>query len=203
VPSTTWEEFLGTYRRYRELPVWEEPLAVPNNRGLLSRGVIRALRERRLQAAVQVEAAMARLREDAAWPAAPGEVTQAAVDRLLGGRRLSREARRHLWEALILDRDGYRCRHCGRSAWSVWQDEGRRRSIQLEVEPVRPSVRVGDRPSLEDTATACATCRRIKRALPRDPFLDELCSLARAVAERYAPVAPKRQGRAADRTGPA
>jgi hypothetical protein len=130
-------------------------------------------------------------------------VTQAVVDRLLGGRRLSREARRHLWEALVLDRDGYRCRHCGRSAWSVWQEEGRRRSIQLEVEPVRPSVRVGDRPGLADAATACATCRRIKRALPRDPFLDELRSLARAVTERYAPAAARGQGRAADRTGPA
>ena len=182
--SESWEELGETYRRYRELPSWSEGKEIPNNQGLLPRVVIREMRDRGVRAALDVARAIEALRRRPGLPAAPAGLQQKQLSEILRSR-LSRGALSGLWEALVFDRDGYECRYCGRSAWSVWQGEGRRRTLRLLVDHVRPRARVGERYTLENAGTACASCAAIKTLLPSDPFLDELRSLALAVTRRH------------------
>jgi hypothetical protein len=182
--SESWEELGETYRRYRELPSWSEGKEIPSNQGLLPRVVIREMRDRGVRAALDVARAIEALRRRPDFPATPADLQQKHLSEILRSR-LSRGALSGLWEALVFDRDGYECRYCGRSAWSVWQAEGRRRTLRLLVDHVRPRARVGERYTLENAGTACASCAAIKTVLPSDPFLDELRSLALAVTRRH------------------
>ena len=182
--SESWEDLARTYQRYREVPAWSGGKETPNNQGLLPRVIIREMRDRGARAAAEVARALERLRRRPGFPAAPRELEQKHMAEVVRAR-FSRVALAGLWEALIFDRDDYTCRYCGRSAWAVWQAEGRRRTLRLVVDHVRPRARLGERRSLENTATACGSCAAIKTVLPSDPFLDELRSLATAVSHRY------------------
>jgi hypothetical protein len=68
----------------------------------------------------------------------------------------------------------------------VFQAEGRRRGLILVVDHFRARATHAERRRLDNSLTACMSCRAIKGDLPRDPFLDELHSLTSAVAARLA-----------------
>jgi 5-methylcytosine-specific restriction endonuclease McrA len=186
VTSASWEDVASGYRRYRELPLWIGPKDVPNNQGLLSRELIRDMKVRGAKAAAEVEAALARLVGEAALPETPRALEQRHVDGLAAKRRLGRETFAALWEAIVFDRGGYTCAYCGRTPASVSHAEGRRRGLSLVVDHFSARSTLAERRRLDNSVTACASCRAVKADLPRDPFLDELRSLASAVAARHA-----------------
>jgi 5-methylcytosine-specific restriction endonuclease McrA len=186
VASGSWEEVARGYRRYRELPVWAGLKNSPNNRGLLSREVIRDSKARGAQAAADVEAALARLVGEAALPDTPRALEQRHVDGLAARRRLGRETLDVLWEAIVFDRGNYTCAYCGRVPASVFHAEGRRRGLVLVVDHFSARSNLAERRRLDNSVTSCVSCRAVKSDLPRDPFLDELRSLASAVAARHA-----------------
>lgn len=190
MPSASWADLGRAYRLYRELPVWSGPRQVPSNQGLLSRELIREVKARGAKAAADVDAALARLTESAVLPDTPRALEQRHVD-ALAGARVGRETLAFLWEAIVFDRDGYACRYCGRTPAGVFQAEGRRRGLALVVDHFRARATVDERRRLDNSLTTCASCHAVKADLPRDPFLDELRSLAAAVAARHA-----REGRA-------
>jgi hypothetical protein len=185
VPSATWADLARAYRHYRELPVWTAPRELPNNQGLLSRELIREVKARGAKAAGEVETALARLVQDGALPAEPRALEQRHVDGL-AGRRLRRDTLAALWDAIVFDRDDYMCRYCGRTPAGVFQAEGRRRGLVLAVDHFSARSTVAERRRLDNSLTACVSCRAVRADLPRDPFLDELRSLAAAVAARPA-----------------
>jgi len=186
VPSATWADLARAYRHYRELPVWTGPRELPNNQGLLSRELIRDIKARGAKAAGEVEATVTRLVQDGALPAEPGALEQRHVDGLAGRRRIGRDTLAALWDAIVFDRDDYTCRYCGRTPAGVFQAEGRRRGLVLAVDHFSARSGVAERRRLDNSLTACVSCRAVKADLPRDPFLDELHSLAAAVAARQA-----------------
>lgn len=183
--SASWGDLVGAYRRYRELPVWRGGKEVPTNQGLMSRELIREVKARGARAAAEVEAALARLAAEGALPEGPRALEQRHVD-ALAGRRLKRETLDALWEAIVFDRDAYTCRYCGRTPTGVFQAEGRRRALALVVDHFSARSNVAERRRLDNSLTACISCRAVKADLPRDPFLDELASLAAALAARHA-----------------
>jgi hypothetical protein len=185
VPSATWADLARAYRHYRELPVWTGPRELPNNQGLLSRELIREVKARGAKAAGEVETALARLVQDGALPAEPRALEQRHVDGL-AGRRLGRDTLAALWDAMVFDRDDYTCRYCGRTPAGVFQAEGRRRGLVLAVDHFSARTTVAERRRLDNSLTACVSCRAVRADLPRDPFLDELRSLATAIAARPA-----------------
>jgi hypothetical protein len=185
VPSATWADLARAYRHYREFPVWTGPRELPNNQGLLSRELIREVKARGAKAAGEVETAVAGLVQDGALPAEPRALEQRHVDGL-PGRRLGRDTLAALWDANVLDRDAYTCRYCGRTPAGVFQAEGRRRGLVLAVDHFSARTTVAERRRLDNSLTACVSCRAVRADLPRDPFLDELRSLAAAVAARPA-----------------
>jgi 5-methylcytosine-specific restriction endonuclease McrA len=185
VPSASWADLARAYRHYRELPVWTGPRELPNNQGLLSRELIREIKARGAKAAGEVETALARLVQDGALPAEPRTLEQRHVDGL-AGRRLGRDTLAALWDAIVFDRDDYTCRYCGRTPSGVFQAEGRRRGLVLAVDHFSARSGVAERRRLDNSLTACVSCRAVRADLPRDPFLDELRSLAAALAARPA-----------------
>jgi hypothetical protein len=185
VPSASWADLGRAYRLYRELPVWDGPRQAPNNQGILSRELIRDMKARGAKAAGDVEAVLARLAQEGALPDSPRALEQPHVD-ALANRRLGRDTLASLWEAIVFDRDGYACRYCGRTPAGVFQAEGRRRGIVLVVDHFRARATHAERRRLDNSLTACVSCRAVKADLPRDPFLDELRSLADAVVARLA-----------------
>jgi hypothetical protein len=185
VPSSTWADLARAYRHYRELPVWTGPRQLPNNQGLLSRELIREIKARGAKTAGEVEAALTRLVQDGVLPEPPRSLEQRHVDGL-AGRRIGRDTLAALWDAIVFDRDDYTCRHCGRTPGGVFQAEGRRRGLVLVVDHFSARTTVAERLRLDNSLTACVSCRAVKADLPRDPFLDELRSLAEAVAARQA-----------------
>lgn len=184
--SASWEDVARGYRRYREIPVWSGPKIVVNNQGLLSREVIRDMKARGARAASDVETALARLVGEAVLPDTPRALEQRHVDGLAAKRRLGRETLEALWEAIVFDRGGYTCAYCGRAPASVFHAEGRRRGLLLVVDHFSARSTLTERRRLDNSVTSCASCRAVKADLPRDPFLDELRSLASAVAARHA-----------------
>lgn len=185
MPSASWSDLARAYRHYRELPVWAGPRQAPNNQGILSRELIRDSKARGAKAAAEVEAALTRLAQEGLLPDSPRALEQGDVD-ALATRRLGRDTLASLWEAIVFDRDGYACRYCGRTPAGVFQAEGRRRGLVLVVDYFRARATHAERRRLDNSLTACASCRAVKADLPRDPFLDELRSLAVALAARLA-----------------
>jgi hypothetical protein len=185
VPSGSWTELVAGYRRYRELPAWSGGREVPTNQGLLSRELIRDMKLRGARAAGDIEAALTRLVQEGVIPDGPRALEQRHVD-ALARRRLKSETLAAFWEAIVFDRDDYTCRYCGRTPAGVFQAEGRRRGLLLVVDHFSARASVAERRRLDNSLTACVSCRAIKADLPRDPFLDELASLAAALAARRA-----------------
>ena len=137
------------------------------------------------RAASDIEAALTRLVQEGVIPDAPRALEQRHVD-ALARRRLKSETLAAFWEAIVFDRDDYTCRYCGRTPAGVFQAEGRRRGLLLVVDHFSARASVAERRRLDNSLTACVSCRAIKADLPRDPFLDELASLAAALAARRA-----------------
>ena len=119
-------------------------------------------------------------------PDTPRALEQRHVDKLAAKRRLGRETLEALWEAIVFDRGQYTCAYCGRAPASVFHAEGRRRGLLLMVDHFSARATLAERRRLDNSVTSCASCRAVKADLPRDPFLDELRSLASAVAARHA-----------------
>lgn len=185
MPSASWDDVGRAYRVYRELPVWGGARQLPNNQGILSRELIRDIKARGARAASDVEGALARLAQERVLPDAPRGLEQRHVD-ALAKVRLGRDTLASLWEAIVFDRDAYACRYCGRTPAGLFQAEGRRRGLALVVDHFRARATHAEGRRLDNSLTACVSCRAIKADLPRDPFLDELRSLADALAARLA-----------------
>jgi hypothetical protein len=185
VPSASWAELVAGYRRYREIPAWSGGREVPTNQGLLSRELIRDMKARGARAAGDIEAAITSMVKEGVIPDGPRALEQRHID-ALARRRVKNETLAALWEAIVFDRDDYTCRYCGRTPAGVFQAEGRRRGLLLVVDHFSARSSVAERRRLDNSLTACVSCRAIKADLPRDPFLDELDSLAAALAARRA-----------------
>lgn len=121
-------------------------------------------------------------------------IDQTRIDRMLrafghDGRRIDRCPRWlwHLWRAIVLNRDGYTCRYCGRTAWEVYAEQ--RRTLRFELDHSRAKSRLKMRDDFEigNIVAACRSCNVMKGQMEESAFLAELESLAKSVAQRYSP----------------
>jgi 5-methylcytosine-specific restriction endonuclease McrA len=136
-------------------------------------------------------------------PQRPSDLTQNHIDALLQFRGIStRSASKRplaqtlwsgFWRAVILDRDGYRCRYCGRSG-----EEGVtlgapavRFALRLELDHVAPRSSGGQDYLLANIRTLCRLCNLARGRLRDEYFEADILSLAAVLS------AHKRQGGAA------
>jgi 5-methylcytosine-specific restriction endonuclease McrA len=117
----------------------------------------------------------------------PDRLQQRKVDLLLSrfaphrNFAKSPEWLQHLWRAILLNRDCYTCRHCGRTAWAAHRELGA--TLRFELDHKRPRYRLSkhDDFDLRNIITACRSCNVIKGQMGMNVFLRELRSLGRAV----------------------
>jgi len=180
-PATSWDELIANYAECRKLPVWGSMRRVPDELGRLSEEDAHAIRARGENAALRAEKALAKLRSAAGarWPKSPDSLTgnQRLFDKLKAEGRPGLATLKNLWEALIFERDAYRCRYCGRHAFEFFEASGRARSIWLVVDHLDASAKEPAVFHFANSVTACWSCNALKGPLPEKAFLRELDAL--------------------------
>ena len=145
--AVDWNGLVSQYQRYWALPFVAGfgGVALRPDGGLPAR--IQKLRARQREEVIaRVKRTLAAFHTIGVLPANPSGLTQAAMDSLV---RAAREGRcdgvrarelQTFWEAVILTRAGFRCAYCGRSAFEIHQERGKRSALRMVVdhrEPVR------------------------------------------------------------------
>ena len=84
----------------------------------------------------------------------------------------------------MLNRDGYTCVYCRRTAWDVYRELGA--TLRFELDHRTAKSRLGNARDdfvPKNVVTACRSCNVIKGQMTPDHFRRELQSLASAVRE--------------------
>ena len=183
LPAKTWQEVVDRYVHFRRVKAWKGRSHAEDgslNRNRLSKDAAEALRRRIWK---QVSPLLQKL-------ASPCPIKRRAVDVLLQhascvDRRYDRAPGwlQHLWRALILNRDGYTCRYCGRTAWGTHRDLGA--TVRFELDHRRAKARLGSSCDDFDIANIRLACRSrnvVKGQMTRQQFFKEARSLASAFA---------------------
>jgi hypothetical protein len=178
--SENWDQLRRRYRRHRGRAFWGYKTFVPNGRGQLSPGLLRAQREQGRRAADRLDEAIRLLRRGRMLPKTPRAFAQRDLGVIVQRRILPLPLLAAFNKATILDRDGYRCSYCHRSADEVWLESRRTRTLYFEVDHRQPRMRRGLQYSLDNCCTACLFCNGAKRAWPIPVFQQELRSIAKA-----------------------
>jgi 5-methylcytosine-specific restriction endonuclease McrA len=187
-PAASWDEVISRYTSYLQVRTW--------------RGRTHRSDGTEIQDCIGPEAA-ARLRDKllakvesiAIRGTLPYPVLQPMIDALL--KTASQTSRRldecpkwlwHLWRAVILNRDGYRCHYCERSAWETYAELGRTLRFELDHRTAKARLVQRNDFDLNNIVAACRSCNVIKGQMEEKAFLLELKSLAKAVIERQSTV---------------
>jgi hypothetical protein len=177
--SLTWDQLATRYGAYRSFPA----LAAGESRGSdLDRASFAARGER---ATNRVGSAIEKLRRLGHLPPEPALVSQLTIDTILSTGAMGLVLLRGIWDALIFDRDDYRCAYCYRSADDVAREWRSERTLLLLVGHRVPTSCGGNEYGLGNAATTCWACGAVKGALPEDVFTRELLSLSKAVLRAF------------------
>jgi 5-methylcytosine-specific restriction endonuclease McrA len=86
----------------------------------------------------------------------------------------------HLWRAILLNRDRYTCRYCGRTAWDAHEQLGATLRFELDHRRAKSRLNIRDDFDLRNILIACRSCNVIKGQMNRSQFVKELRSLGTA-----------------------
>jgi 5-methylcytosine-specific restriction endonuclease McrA len=128
----------------------------------------------------------------------PSDVARRAADRDVRllfdrqGRHVSKDVCRskavgvHVWRAFLLNRAGYTCLYCRRTAWGVYEEDAGSeppRTLRFEVDhrTTRRPLQDPNGFDLQNLVIACRSCNTIKAEMAETRFRRELRSLASAV----------------------
>ena len=186
VPARTWQEVIDRYVHFRRVKGWKGRTHAADgtiNPNRLPKSVAERLRR-------TIWARVSPLLEQGSLPDSAFPLRQQAIDILLRRascveRRFDRAPRwlQHLWRALILNRDGYTCRYCGRTAWGTHRDLGA--TVRFELDHRRAKAHLGsscDDFDIANIRLACRSCNVVKGQMTRQQFFKEARSLASAFA---------------------
>lgn len=182
VPATTWENVIERYICYRQVTAWRARTRDKNNE-LVSQCDTPAEAERR-RSGLQRAVGLIRGRN----PDMPCDPLLFDVPDVFSALRVgvSRPERttendiRHLWRAVLFNRDGYTCQYCGRTAWGVFAGSDSTRTLRFEPDHRIPRIDGPGEFDAPNTVTACLSCNRMKAQLTEEQFVSELESLAAA-----------------------
>jgi len=185
-----WTEFVTRYCHFRRVKSWRGKERDADGR--VRRNRLKKVRAQRL--AARLNAHIATLRESGILPGRVSLVTDASMSRLLdyaGANRTDFDSvpgwLQDFWRAFVLNRDGYTCHYCRRTAWEAHSELGA--VPRFEHDHTRAKARLGVRRndfSLKNIVLACRSCNVIKGQMTLRQFKRELASLARSIAAQEA-----------------
>ena len=189
-PIDSWDGLKQRFRAYRlrPSPTGMGPNAFLPSGRLRKKWLVRFNAQAR-RASDRVSGTIDQLRKWKLLPDLPSTVKQSTVNAIARAVRKkaiqTKPYVRAFWEALILDRAGFACQHCGRTAGATFKEFGGRRSIRLAVDhlrPIDPRKRKRIMRELRDLrfdncVSACTTCNTLKSHWPVKVFEQELHSL--------------------------
>jgi len=190
LPAITWSEIIDRYITFIQVPTWRASVKRDGGEKRSCRSSAEAL-----AIGKQITATLDRLLGGAA-----SDVARRAVDpdvRLLfdrQGRHVSKDIRCskavavHVLRAFLLNRAGYACLYCSRTAWGVYEEDAGSeppRTLRFEVDHRTTRRRLQDPHcfDLENLVIACRSCNTIKAEMTETRFRRELRSLASAVCD--------------------
>lgn len=187
VAATAWEDVIERYASFVQVQTWRGRTHMPDGTRIpdhLDPSKARRLADGLLKKVRPLVAQRSLPRY--AYP-----VEQAAMNALLKAAapmaRTAARCPRWLWllrRAVILNRDGYTCQYCSRTAWHAYSDMKRTLRFELDHRKARSRLRNREAFDVENTVTACRSCNVIKGQMEIEPFYAELESLARAVLRK-------------------
>jgi hypothetical protein len=183
--ATTWAGVIARYIEYRQMKTWRGRTHGPDGRELPDHLDGRS--------ATKLEAKLRREIDDAVkakhLPPKPHPWRDGGFSAFLKSKGVAgRPARKcptwiqQIRKAVVLNRDRYTCRYCGRTAWGVFEEEGRTLRFEMDHGTARARIPNCDDFDLTNIFAACRSCNVIKGQMEEQPFRRELRSLARAVA---------------------
>jgi len=192
-PVATWVEVLDRYITYIQVPAWRvnaftrdgadtRPCVPADEAALLRTKMLRA-----------IDVVARRL-------SVPTPECIATIDDLRGlgqfqGRHVPRpercpkEIHWHLLRAFLLNKSGYTCKYCSRSAWGVYAEQAGTeppRTLRFEMDHLTPRRKLTDPSDPANLVIACRSCNTIKGEMAEGRFRLELKSLAAAVQQTLA-----------------
>ena len=191
VPATRWEDVLGRYICYIQLPTWKAMTV--RRSGSTIRDCTPPDEAARLAKRLQRKIDPSIGGSDPRVPAYPVEPAIEEPLRLCDpGLRDMGDGPvwlRHFWRALLLNRDGYTCHYCRRSAWGVYEESVGKRTLRLELDH---RIAKAQSPEQSDFApsnitVACRSCNVLKGQMTIERFWAELHSLTQAVVRNASP----------------
>jgi hypothetical protein len=188
-PTTDWHELIARYIAYVQTKTWRGRTHKPDGTEIAN--CLGSSEASRLAEKLQGTVMSLVDREVLLGIAHP--IDQDRIDKILStightGRRFDRCPRWlwHLWRAIVLNRDGYTCRYCGRTAWQVYAEQERTLRFELDHSRAKSRLDVRDDFEVGNIVAACRSCNVMKGQMEETAFLAELESLAKSFVRRRA-----------------
>jgi hypothetical protein len=184
VPANTWAEVIGRYTHHRQVKTWRGRTHAADGQELPDHLEPTAAARLGKKLLTEIER---RVRQGE-LPRQPNATGIDLFDALLKAEGYDGLAALkcpewigHIRKAVVWNRDGYTCRYCRRTAWSVYAESGRTLRFELDHSTARSRLIDCNDFDLANIVTACRSCNLIKGQMELQPFLAELRSLAQAV----------------------
>lgn len=186
-PTTDWDVLIDRYVSYRQVPAWRARTRRKNGDKVPER--LTKAEAKELRKALQRTVGILQERDAACVPHLLTPAIAKILTSLREGPSWKERCRKkdvhQLWRALILNRHGYTCHHCSRTASAVFAETGTR-TLRFELDH-RKSRSADDHAfDIGNLVASCLSCNRVKAQLTEERFIEELRSLAEAVHRRYA-----------------
>jgi 5-methylcytosine-specific restriction endonuclease McrA len=188
-----WSELVARYCHFRRVKSWRGRERTLDGRMRQNR--LQKVRAQRVGA--RLSARIKELREKGILPERVSMLSDASITRVAeyavyaGANRANFDSGpawlKDLWRAFVLNRDGYTCRYCHRSAWEAHAELGA--VPRFENDHTRAKARLGGRRndfSVKNIVLACRSCNMIKGQMTLHQFKRELASLARSITAHQA-----------------
>jgi len=187
-PVETWIEVLDRYITYIQVPAWRvnaftrhgadtRPCVPADEAALLRTKMLRAINGVARRLSVPASECTARIDD-------LRSLVQLQGRHVPKPDRCSKEIHWHLLRAFLLNKFGYSCRYCGRSAWGVYGELAGTeapRTLRFEMDHLTPRRKLADPSDPDSLVIACRSCNTIKGEMTKERFWLELRSLASAV----------------------
>lgn len=188
-PAKAWTEIVDRYAAYLAVPTWRAKAWTDDGKPTADHvpaAEAAALRTRLLSVVVPLVG-----RGDLTdAPEGAEEDAIRQLDKLQQAAKrrtdMPKEVVREVWRALLLNRDGYTCQYCRRTAWGVLAESNQERTLRFELDHKlpKPPAAAADEFAAGNLVAACRSCIAVKGQMDESRFRREIESLAVAVLHK-------------------